>query len=115
MQRSRKLVKFLNIQPGDERSIGNLVLLAFLLDLALVLIQSAAFGVFLAEYGPQALPYSYIAIAVFASLAALLYIKLGERVSFSTGLWLGLAALTILGFLIWLGLKSSFAHQVSFL
>lgn len=95
--------------------MGYLVLLAFVLDLAFVLIQSSAFGVFLAEYGPQALPYSYIAIAVFASLAALLYIRLGERVSFSTGLRLNLASLAILDFLIWLGLKSTFAHQVSFL
>ncbi len=115
MQGPRKLIKFLNIHPGEEGLIAYLVLLAFLLDLAFVLIQSAAFGVFLAEYGPQALPYSYIAIAVFASLAALLYIKLGERVSFSAALLLNLSTLAIFGFLIWLGLKSSFAHPVSFL
>jgi hypothetical protein len=74
-----------------------------------------AFGVFLAEYGPQGLPYSYIANAILASLVAVLYIRLGEHVSFSTLLRLNLIFLGACTFLAWLGLKSAFAHEVSFL
>ena len=115
MPRFRRITAFLNIEPGEERLIGLLILLYFLLALGFVFVQSIAFGVFLAEYGPPGLPYSYIANAIFASLAAVLYIKLGERVSFSTLLKLNLTFLATCCFLAWLGLKSTFAHEVSFL
>jgi AAA family ATP:ADP antiporter len=115
MNKIRRIATFFNIQPGEERLIGLLILFYFVLALAFVFIQSMAFGMFLAEYGPQSLPYSYIAIAVFASLAAVLYIKLGERVSFSKALMLNLASLGACSFLAWLGLKSSFSHSVSFI
>jgi len=114
MQILRRFVALLNIHTGEERLIGLLFLLAFVLELALVLIQSMSFGVFIAEYGPQSLPYSYVGIAVFASLLAMLYIKMGERVSFSMALMLNLSFLGALTFLVWLGLKSDFYHAVSF-
>ena len=115
MQTRRRLAALLNIHAGEERFIGLLFLLAFVLELAFVLIQSMAFGVFIAEYGPQSLPYSYIVIAVFASLSAVLYIKLSEQVSFSKALILNLAFLGTLTFFVWLGLKSNFYHAVSFI
>ena len=115
MRKSRRLASFFNIQPGEERLIGALVLYYFLLALGFVFVQSMAFGLFMTEHGPQALPYSYIVIAVFASLAAVLYIKLGERVPFSTQLMLNLAFLGAASFLAWLGLRSPFSHSVSFL
>ena len=69
----RRFAAFFNIEPGEERLVGLLVLLYFILALGFVFVQSMAFGVFLSEYGVQGLPYSYIAIAIFASLVAVFY------------------------------------------
>ena len=115
MRKLHQFLIFLKIQPGEERLIGLLILLAFALELAVVLILSMAFGVFLTEYGSQALPYSYIMTAIFASLAAVLYIKLSERVSFSTAIMLNLASLGTLIILVWLGLKSALFHYIAFI
>lgn len=115
MDQMRRIATFFNIQPGEERLIGLLILFYFVLALAFVFIQSMAFGMFLAEYGPQSLPYSYIVIAVFASLAAFLYIKLGEHVSFYRAMMLNLISLGACTFLAWVGLKSSFSHSVAFI
>jgi CRP-like cAMP-binding protein/ATP/ADP translocase/HEAT repeat protein len=115
MNKFRRFTTFFKIQPGEERVTGLLVLLYFALALAYVLIQSMAFGVFIAEYGPEGLPYSYIVVAIFASLAAFFYIKLGERVPFSTSLMLNLVFLVSCSFLVWLGLKSLFSHYFTFI
>jgi hypothetical protein len=64
-----------------------------------------AFVLFLTEYRPQNLPYAYIGIAKFGTLAAILSIKAAERVSFSTGLILNMA--------FW-GLCSSLTHFGAF-
>lgn len=115
MIRLRQFTRFLNIEPGEERLIGLLILLYFVLTLAFTLVESMAFGLFIAEYGAKTLPYSYITISVLASLTAILYIKLGERVQFSTLLEINLAFLLATCFLAWLGLNSPFTHIVSFL
>ena len=56
MRKANRFLAFFSIQPGEEYLIGLLILLAFALELALVLLQSMAFGLFLDEYGPQNLP-----------------------------------------------------------
>ena len=115
MDKFRRFATLLKIQPGEELLIGYLVLLAALLELAFTFIESMAFGLFLVEYGPQSLPYSYIVIAILAPVAAVLYIKLGERISFSKTLLINLSFSGISSFLAWLGLKSLFFHSVSFI
>src|SRR5574339_530734 len=115
MQRIHRFARLFNIEPGEEHLIGSLILLYFITALGFVFVQSMAFGVFLAEYGPQGLPYSYIVNAVIASLVAVLSIKLGERISFSALLRLNLIFLGACSLLAWLGLISSFSHEVSFL
>ena len=115
MSKLRRFTNLLKIQPGEERLIGHLVLLVSLLELPFTLIRSTAFGLFLAEYGPQSLPYSYIGIAVLAPVVAFFYIKLGERISFSKTLLINLSFLGTCSFFVWLGLKSSFFHSVAFI
>jgi HEAT repeat protein len=115
MRRFHRLITFFNIKPGEERVVGLLFLLAFILDLAFAFIQSMAFGIFLNEYGPASLPYSYIFVAIFGSLTAALYIKLGERVSFSRALLINLSFLGVFGVFVWSGLRSPFSHYVSFI
>ena len=111
----RRFTGFFNIEPGEERLVGLLVLLYFILALGFVFVQSMAFGVFLSEYGVQGLPYSYIAIAIFASLVAVFYIRLGGRVSFSKLLFINLIFLACTSLLIWLALKSPLYHVTAFI
>jgi ATP/ADP translocase/HEAT repeat protein len=115
MHKFRRITTFFNIEPGEERLIGLLILLYFILALGFVFVQSMAFGIFLAEYGVQGLPYSYITIAVLASLVAVLYIKLGERVSFSRLLFINLVFLGSFSLLVWLALKSPLYHLTAFI
>jgi ATP:ADP antiporter, AAA family len=111
----RRFAAFFNIEPGEGRLVGLLVLLYFILALGFVFVQSMAFGVFLSEYGVQGLPYSYIAIAIFASLIAVLYIRLGGRVSFSKLLFINLIFLACTSVLIWFALKSPLYHVTAFI
>lgn len=112
---ARRFTTFLNIKPGEERLIGLLALLYFILALAYVFVQSMAFGVFIAEYGVEGLPFSYITIAVLASIVALLYIRLGGRVSFSKLLSINLAFLGAATLLIWLALNTRLYHSTAFI
>jgi hypothetical protein len=114
MRKFQRFLTFFKIKSGEERLVGLLFLLALMLELAFVLIKSMAFGVFLAEYGPQSLPYSYIFVAIFASLTAILYIKLSERVSFSRMLIFNLLFLAIISLLVWWGLNTSLSFYVVF-
>ena len=111
----RKFTAFLNIEPGEERLIGLLVLLYFSLAFGVVFVQSMAFGVFIAEYGVQGLPYSYISIAFLASLAAMVYIRISGRVAFSRLLFINLVFLGIASLMIWLALNSPLYHAATFI
>lgn len=80
MHQAHRFIAFFNIKPGEEHLIRYLVLLYFVLSLSFVFIQSMAFRVFLPEFGLQGLPSSYIAIAILASFAVIIYTKELERV-----------------------------------
>lgn len=111
----RRIAALLKIQPGETRLVARLATLYFILALSFVFVQSMAFGLFVAEYGPDFLPYSYISIAVVATLLAVVYLKLGERLSFPRLLKLNLLFTASICFLVWLGLLSPVAHYVAFL
>lgn len=111
----RRFIAFLNIEPGEERLIGLLILMYFILALGFVFVQSMAFGMFLSEYGVGGLPYSYILIAIVASLVAALYIKLGGKVTFSRLLYINLIFLGSASVAIWLTLKSPYYRYAAFI
>lgn len=101
---ARTLSAFFNIQPGEGPLVSLLTLQYFFLGVAFVFTQTAAFAMFLDEFGPQGLPFVYLAIAIGASLAAFLYLKLGERLPLSKLLVANLASLAILSLGLRLGL-----------
>jgi ATP:ADP antiporter, AAA family len=114
MGKANRLAAILKIEHGEEALIGSLILFACILEVEFIFQESAAFGLFLEEYGSEGLPYSYIVIAVVASFITFLYIKLGERVSFSRAVRIGLAFTGVISLAAWLGLKSPYSHSVSF-
>ena len=82
---------FLNIERGEERLIGLLVLLYLTLTLGFVFIQFMTFGILLADY-------SYIAVAFFASLLTALTVDLAG-VPFSTLPFINLIFIAIINLL----------------
>lgn len=104
----------LHVHPGEGRLVALLVAFYFALAGAFVFVQSMAFGVFLTEFGPQGLPYSYVAIAILASLVAIFYLKLSERVSFPALLTINLSCLGAGCVVFWLGLTSGAAREFAF-
>jgi AAA family ATP:ADP antiporter len=101
---SRRFSAFLNVQPGEGRPVALLTLLNFFFGVAFVLTQATAFALFLSEFGSQGLPFVYMAIAAGASLAAFLYLKLGERLSLARLVVVNLVSLSVLSVVFRLGL-----------
>jgi AAA family ATP:ADP antiporter len=100
----RTLSVFFNVEANEGRLVSLLTLQYFFLGAAAVFTQTTAFALFLNEFGPQGLPFVYLAIAIGASLAAFIYLKLGERLPLSKLLVANLVSLAILSLGLRLGL-----------
>ncbi len=94
-----------NVRVGEGRTIGLLFAFYFLLMSGVVFVQTGAFGLFVAEFGAQNLPFAYIAIAVLASVVAVAFLKLAERVSPATVLFANLVFVAVGCAIFWFGLK----------
>lgn len=105
----------LGVQPGEARLVGRMLLLYLVLIGALVLIQSMAFGLFIAEFGSERLPYAYLVIAGLATLVSFGYLRLGARVAFERLLTVNLAFLALGSLALWAGLRSPLAGAATFL
>jgi ATP/ADP translocase len=109
-----KLLSLFNVEPGEGRLVWLLLLNYFLLGAAFNFTQTAAFTLFLVKFDAQSLPYVYIANAVVASLITFIYLKLGERLSFSKLLVFNLAFLLLVVGAFRLGLALSGAGWLVF-
>jgi ATP:ADP antiporter, AAA family len=110
-----RLLTLLDVRAGEARLVGRLLALYFVLIAAVVLIQSMAFGLFIAEYGARSLPYAYLAIAALASLIAFAYLRIGALVSFGRLLSLNLTFLAVGSLLLWAALATPAARVAIFL
>src|SRR5215207_9992080 len=98
------LLAFFNIRAGEGRLVALVLLYAILLYTANVLTRTASYALFLAEFGAASLPYTFVGVAVFATLVSFVYLKLNERFSLATGL-IGAQVFLLLTLLAyWLGL-----------
>ena len=69
----------LDIQPGEERMVGLLLLFSFCNGLVRTFTRSAAYGLFLAVFSAQMLPYVYIGVSLVASLTSFAYLRISQR------------------------------------
>jgi AAA family ATP:ADP antiporter len=115
MHLTDRLSAFFSIQAGEGRLVTLLTVQYFFLGAAFVFTQTTAFALFLTEFGSRYLPLVYMAIAVGASLAAVLYLKLGGRLALSRLLKTNLASLTVISLGLRLGLLLPQAHWVIFI
>lgn len=108
--RQNVLAALFRIQAGEGRVVLALLFLYVFLGLAVVLVQSAAFALFLSVIGSQGLPYAYMVIAIAVSLVSFIYLRLANRLPVSQLLVLALCFLLAgtLAFrlgLLWLGAR----------
>lgn len=104
MDRVNRLAAGVRLDPGESRLVTLLFVEYFFLGVASVFTQTAAFALFLAEFGSQGLPPSYIATAFGASFVAFLYFKLSQRLALATSLVINLGGLALISLLLRLGL-----------
>lgn len=109
------VMALLDVRRDEVVLVARLLALYFVLIAAVVLIQSMAFGLFLAEYGAGSLPYAYLVIAAIGSLVAVGYLRLGARVSFSRLLTVNLSFLALGSLGLWLALGTLHGRWAVFL
>lgn len=111
----KRVLSLLGVQLGEARLVGRMLSLYLVLIGAVVLIQSMAFGLFIAEFGSGRLPYAYLTIAGLATVVSFAYLRLGARVSFERLLTFNLAFLALGSLVLWAGLRSPLADAATFL
>lgn len=109
------LRSILGVEVGEGARVGQLTALYAVLIFGVVFVQTIAFALFIAEFGPQGLPYSYLTSAALASLAAFGYLKLSERASFSALLTINVSFVVAGCVVFWLALSSPLARWAIFL
>lgn len=110
-----RLRTLLGVEAGEEAKVGGLAALFAILTLGVIFVQTIAFALFIDTFGTQRLPYSYVASAILASLAAFGFLKLAERISFTAVLLLNVTALIIGCTLFWAGISSPLSQWAIFL
>jgi ATP/ADP translocase/HEAT repeat protein len=95
------LFSMLNIRPGEGRLVGWMLIFALLMGLPSLMTETAAYSLFLAEFGAQAIPYVYIGFALVTTGSGVIYTFLEKRVRFSKFLTVNLLVLGLSLCLFW--------------
>lgn len=103
------------IQPGEGPLVVRLLLLYIFLGLSFALTSTAAYALFIEEFGANSLPYTFIGIAVGVSLIGFGYLWLNARLSLPRMLLTNLAFLLVMTLAIWIVLGISHARWLIFL
>lgn len=82
MSLQARLAGFFDVQPGEGRTTSLMLAHSFFMGLTTVFFETAASALFLSRYGPETLPYVYLAAAVLNTLTGLAYSALQSRLSF---------------------------------
>jgi len=103
--RRLSLFSTLNIRPGEGWLVGWMLVFAFFMGLPILLTETAAYSLFLAEFDAQTIPYIYIGFAVVTTASGFIYTALEKRISFSKfatiNLWILAISLCIFRLLLW--------------
>jgi len=96
-----------NIHDGERKLVMLLFLQYFCMGIAAAFTQATAFALFLTRFSADKLPLAYIATAVAVTLLTLAYTRLGQRLSFSRRLKVGVGGqlLITVGFAVGLAVS----------
>lgn len=109
-----KLASQFNVHPGEGRLVSLFLLHYFFMGAAFNFTQAAAFPLFLGKFGAQSLPRIYIISPVIVAFIAFIYLRLGQRLPFSTLLLLNVGFLTLCTVAFRVGLALTGAEWVVF-
>ena len=99
----RKLLDLFNLQKGEGKMVVLLIGLALFEGISNATARTTTYALFLTVFDAQTLPYTYIAIAVFATLVSYIYLKLTERYPLGKILIANSAFIVFLLLGLWLG------------
>ncbi|HWQ16135.1 MAG TPA: MFS transporter, partial [Roseiflexaceae bacterium] len=101
------LLGFLDIRRGEGRGVALVLLYGILLFSANVLVHTAGYALFLAEFGAGSLPYTYLGVAAVAPVLSLVTMRLNERFALGPVL-LGIHTLLLVAMAgVWAGLLAA--------
>lgn len=101
-----------NIQPEERRPFWLLITYSFLTGITIVFAYTASISLFLTEFGPQNLPYVYIAAAIVMVVIGSGYARLETRLSAVNFFNVAIGFLFITAVLLW---AAYFAQQARWL
>lgn len=107
MIKLKAALKALNIQAGEEKRVGLLLLHSFFVGLTLVFLATAASTLFLSKFNVEQLPYAYIGSAIVITLLGLGYSQLESRLSTPKTLSITLSVLLLSLLAFYLSLQFS--------
>jgi ATP/ADP translocase/HEAT repeat protein len=109
-----RLASLFNVEPGEHHLVSLLFVHSFLLGTTNNFVQTAAFALFMVEFDAQALALVYVTNALVIPALTFLYLRLGDRLSFSRLLAVNLGFLLLLILAFRLGLGVGNARAVVF-
>ena len=115
MTSRRFLHTLFNVLPDEAHAAASLTALYFTMGIAFVATQTAAYALFVTEFGSASLPYSYFAIAIGTPLLTFLYLRLAERIRPARFLLGVMAMLALVTLALWIGLQYPNTHWIIFL
>lgn len=106
---ARKLSHLFNVEPGEGRLVALMLACSFFVGSSGTLAGTAAYALFLSQFGAQGLPYVYLVMSLVGTLSSFAYIRLSERLALPKLLILiaSLVFLVILGVRLGLSLTSA--------
>lgn len=110
----KKLMDLFNIHTGEGKMVLLLIGLAFLESFANAIARTTTYALFLAEFDAGTLPYTYIGIAIFATLVSYIYLKLTEQFSLAKVLLSNSAFIMVLLLGLWFGVTVVEGKWVAF-
>ena len=76
---ARKLSALFSIEPGEGRRVLLMLVVSFLIGSSTILTSTAAYALFIAQFGAQDLPYVYMATSLVVSACSLTYLRLSAK------------------------------------
>ncbi len=75
----KEILRLLHVRSGEEKLVVAMLGHFFLIALGRMFVYSAAYGLFLVDFGARALPVVYVITSVVATLTSLAYLRLVSR------------------------------------
>ena len=104
MKTAGNIASLLGIEAGEHRMVASMMGHFFLIGISRVYVMAPAYGLFLEEFSASTLPYVYLLVSILATLTAIGYLRLADRIPFRGLLVVNLAFIAATTILLRVGL-----------